>query len=297
MRANAITEYVAKLWHSYEIYAQAATTRRTESELSDITLLQERLFTTISIYFIPVSFIALVPGVWMALKDHIYSIAFFDILSVVAIVVVIFNRYLSLTLKKTFIIGIIYALAVFLIALFGFLGPGFIYLLAITIFVTLIFTGRLAAYLSVVLHFLTCAAFTIIINFKLFNSPLINSYTTGSWIAFSSNLIFLSLVCVLLIRKIMYGLERTILSERLLQNSLKSHMDAVELQNTKLRDIAFIQSHVVRSPLARIMGLVDLLQGDECNTAERELLTYLDQSAKEFDSIIKTISENADTFE
>src|SRR5690606_5516483 len=38
------------------------------------------------------------------------------------------------------------------------------------------------------------------------------------------------------------------------------YIQAIEAQNKKLQDIAWMQSHVVRAPLARIMGLADLIQ-------------------------------------
>jgi len=39
-----------------------------------------------------------------------------------------------------------------------------------------------------------------------------------------------------------------------------TYIEAIEKQNEKLKEIAWIQSHVVRAPLAKIMGLVDLIK-------------------------------------
>lgn len=65
---------------------------------------------------------------------------------------------------------------------------------------------------------------------------------------------------------------------------------ALESQNQKLMEIAWVQSHEVRGPLARIMGLVHLLTSfpDEKN----DLPTTLDhilQSAVELDEIVRKI--------
>ena len=61
----------------------------------------------------------------------------------------------------------------------------------------------------------------------------------------------------------------------------------------KMREIAWQQSHVVRAPLARILGLVQLLQdGVKRNEVEDfDLYNYIVQSANELDTIIRKISE------
>ncbi len=64
---------------------------------------------------------------------------------------------------------------------------------------------------------------------------------------------------------------------------------AIENQNARLHEIAYIQSHIVRAPLARIMGLVDIIVQNTNEIPDPRILSYLDQSAKEFDEIIKEI--------
>jgi len=74
-----------------------------------------------------------------------------------------------------------------------------------------------------------------------------------------------------------------------------TYIEAIEKQNEKLKEIAWIQSHVVRAPLARIMGLIDLIknQGFDINDNEK-LYDYLLQSAEELDAIIKDISKKSE---
>ncbi len=78
---------------------------------------------------------------------------------------------------------------------------------------------------------------------------------------------------------------------------VKSHL-ALESQNDKLREIAWTQSHVVRAPLARMMGIVNLLK--EGNIQENELsifLEHLKNSADQFDQIIREITSKAEQIE
>lgn len=65
----------------------------------------------------------------------------------------------------------------------------------------------------------------------------------------------------------------------------------IKLQNELLKDIAWQQSHEVRSPVATILGLVNLLQGDKNASIEDiELyLKYLHTAAEHLDKIIHDI--------
>lgn len=69
-----------------------------------------------------------------------------------------------------------------------------------------------------------------------------------------------------------------------------AHIKAIEKQNAKLRQIAWSQSHEVRAPLSRIMGILNLFQEDMITNEEKEeYLNYLANAADELDTIIKKI--------
>ncbi|WP_316812683.1 PAS domain-containing protein [Pedobacter heparinus] len=73
-----------------------------------------------------------------------------------------------------------------------------------------------------------------------------------------------------------------------------NYIHTIEEQNIRLRDIAWAQTHLVRAPLARIMGLVELLKEPESqNIDEQQVLTYLHNSAKELDEVISGIIEKS----
>ncbi len=64
----------------------------------------------------------------------------------------------------------------------------------------------------------------------------------------------------------------------------------IEAQNVKLREIAWTQSHIVRAPLARIMGIVNLFNTNAVKDEEtHEFLNYILASANELDQVIRTI--------
>ncbi len=70
------------------------------------------------------------------------------------------------------------------------------------------------------------------------------------------------------------------------------YLNRLEKQNKRLRQISWMQSHLVRAPLARIMGLVRLIPLEEKNlsTEHRDLLEKIDLSTQELDEVIGNIS-------
>ncbi len=72
----------------------------------------------------------------------------------------------------------------------------------------------------------------------------------------------------------------------------QEHLSEIERQNEVLKDIAWTQSHIVRAPLARIMGLALLMDEFENMDAEKKnVLTEILNSARELDQIIHDISQ------
>lgn len=76
---------------------------------------------------------------------------------------------------------------------------------------------------------------------------------------------------------------------------LKLHVKAIEEQNIKLKEIAWTQSHIVRAPLARLMGLVNLLgKTNENSVNQKEMYKYIMDSSKELDDIIRDIVKKSE---
>jgi signal transduction histidine kinase len=69
-------------------------------------------------------------------------------------------------------------------------------------------------------------------------------------------------------------------------------------QNHALLQHAFVNAHKVRGPLARILGLVNLIGHEiKLNGNGKELLEHLDQSATELDDILKEVRTNLERAE
>ncbi len=75
-------------------------------------------------------------------------------------------------------------------------------------------------------------------------------------------------------------------------------LKGLEKQNKQLLEIAWSQSHLVRAPLSKIMGLSAAIQNRLINEEKvEEFLNYIQQSAQELDNVIRQISNKTATIE
>lgn len=73
--------------------------------------------------------------------------------------------------------------------------------------------------------------------------------------------------------------------------SRTQYVKQIQVQNQKLRNIAWTQSHEVRAPLARILGIINLIETQKGNMDD--LMFWIDQlriSTGEMDAIVRKIS-------
>lgn len=65
--------------------------------------------------------------------------------------------------------------------------------------------------------------------------------------------------------------------------------DDIQHKNQTLKEIAFIESHVLRLPVARIMSISELISSEYSGKVDQELLTYLNASTEELDAAIRVV--------
>jgi PAS domain S-box-containing protein len=408
------------LWYKYQSYVSRVTAGTYQAEVEDITYWQQSLFSKLITYALPLGFIVAVPSAIIAYLQGHLLVALFDMVAMISIGIVSLNRHLSVYFRKVFIVVMLYLLGIAFMLFLGSFGAGSIYLLGLSLFITLQFSTKVTR-ISVVINVIIYAGLALLIYYKPFPSPLFERYTVDSWISFTLSFLFLNLAIIVQIRHTVNGLKNTLqqkatllkelqveydekvkrnqvlkeseshyrslfshnpspmwifdaatlrflqvnetaickygysheeflamtitdintdkevahLSEDLsktmpdkyidqtvIQHRTKSgkvyyvevrcsnisfegkdarlaivrnitkqikHTRAIEKQNKRLEEIAFLQSHIVRAPLARIIALTDLIAEETDKPADGELLKYLDQSVKELDHVITTI--------
>jgi K+-sensing histidine kinase KdpD len=79
-----------------------------------------------------------------------------------------------------------------------------------------------------------------------------------------------------------------------LEDRVKKRTEELTEQNRQLAEYAFINSHLLRAPLARVMGLTDLIQKGNSKLSSielSELTKHLQDSSIELDGVVRKINE------
>jgi PAS domain S-box-containing protein len=213
-----------KLWLQYTTLVESKLVLNADEDLAGFSYWQNQLFVIFLTYCLPVSLIALVPCLYIAIKEGYIVIAVVDLLAFLTLMLVTFTAKLSPEQKKIGVIAVFYPLAIFLIHALGYVGPGVFYLFFLTLVISLILPIRYA-YWSVAANAVLLCIFAFIIKFNLFHTALAATYSPGAWIAFSSNLIFASLVVVALVHQIFEKLQTTLTKKSQLKHRYKSIFD------------------------------------------------------------------------
>lgn len=89
----------------------------------------------------------------------------------------------------------------------------------------------------------------------------------------------------------MLGFNLDITARKAAEESVKEAVREIKKQNEQLKEIAHIQSHEVRAPLARVMGIVSLLKSEGIAPSGElpALLAEIAASANELDLLIRKI--------
>ncbi|MCH8495863.1 MAG: PAS domain-containing protein, partial [Balneolales bacterium] len=69
-----------------------------------------------------------------------------------------------------------------------------------------------------------------------------------------------------------------------------NYLRAIERQNAKLKEIAWMQSHEIRGPASRILALIDeIYESRELDSDTKELIGYIGEAVKEIDDVIHEV--------
>jgi len=69
----------------------------------------------------------------------------------------------------------------------------------------------------------------------------------------------------------------------------KQREEQIQRQNEQLRDIAWMQSHLTRQPLATILGLVNILDKESLTDDNKKIIGMLEETVEKLDLVIRDI--------
>lgn len=272
------------IWEKYTSTVKK-TILNSLNENRDLKYWRDDMFSNIIIYIIPLCLIALIPSIIWALDSGLYAMTFIDILCVSIIVLVGFKKRMKIEYRKLLFITNTYFLSFFLLYYIGINST--LYLLASCFLSVFVYSFK-NKYTPALLNLYISIAYIILYSSDFITVPN-KTFNSKELFAVFSNLIFLSFLLCILIPKLFDGLGDNF-KESII------YIKRIEKQNNLLKEITWIQSHVVRTPLSRLLAIANLLKNT--NITEEEKLFFLDNliiSSEELDDIIKDIIQKSES--
>ena len=248
-------------WAAYQHYVRAVVLPSKEEDLKNVSYWRNEIFCNILTYITPLSIIALVPSICMSFLNGVPVVGFADIFAFAMVIMIAVNRRLKLEARKFIFILILYCLSVTLLYYLSLPGPGLLFSLVVTIFSSLIYSSS-AAYYSAWINTLICICFAVLIYLKI-DIPISGSYTLGTWIAISSNLVLLSFVCARCLHLLLNGMETSIREEKRLEANLAAIIDNTDANIYSLdREFRYITFNKVLQNTIKQNYNIDIKPGD-----------------------------------
>ncbi|MDZ7716400.1 MAG: ATP-binding protein [Balneolaceae bacterium] len=261
------------LWHAYK---STIYTHCTETGISrnSVPYWKNRLFAATVLFTIPLSFITLIPGIYMGYTLWLVGLLVSDLIAVLTILFVAFVPGISVFARKILFNLAMYQTSVVLLHYLGSNGPGLLYLLAITIFV-LLSLDQWYGYLTFILNALVCIFFGAAIHYGFASHVLMGEYQLDAWIGVSSNLVFLSGIAVFLVPKLFDGLQASFEEQEDLQKELKESVENLNDKNQELEQFAYTISHDLKEPLRMVRSFMKLLKNKYSNKLDEKAHEYI----------------------
>ena len=237
-----------------------------EPAIKDLPYWRDYLFAISLTYLLPFSLLALIPSIYASFLGGYYWIAIFDAVALLALLVLTLAPGIPVMLRKVLFCVLVYLLAWVLLTALGSFGPGLIYLLAISIFMVIIFPKKYA-FAPLYINTGFCALYGLVIWMEPFEVHSSDENLLIAWIAISSNVIFLTAVFCVLIPHLFGSMQDTIEQQIRLREQFNQKNEALEKSieqtrqvNLELEQFARVASHDLQEPLRMISSFLERIQ-------------------------------------
>lgn len=248
----------------------------------DLAYWRNVIFVRFLNFFLPIGLIVAIPSIIMSLKMGLLLIAGIDLIAYCTIVLISLNKAIPIKTKKRVFIGVMYFLSASLLLVMGLTGPGFIYLLGVSLTITLIISSH-AGYTSVLANCILVLFFTFGSDYGWLGISTDEDSSIMSTLIIGANFLLINLVSVAAISFFLKGLGNTLQEDRFLRQK------AEESDNLKSAFLANI-SHEIRTPLNAILGFSDLAMDPDFEESEREdFMNKVNSNGEQLLSIINSI--------
>lgn len=251
-------------WIQYKAYVQRTILSDLE-EMDELSYWKNYLFSQCLTYLIPLSLIAIVPGIYWSFVTGYLQIAVLDFTSFLLMCMLILPIRLSIHVRKWLFIACFYVVALTLLWHLGLYGPALVYLLTASIFGTILFSKKFA-FVFASINTTICALFSVFIHWEWVVWHNMYPNVFAHWIVITTNLVFVSFIFAAVIPELVGRLQQVINKQQLLQSELVEKRDSLEKavvqlrqKNGELEQFAYVASHDLQEPLRMVTGFLTQL--------------------------------------
>lgn len=234
------------------------------SKCDGINYWRELLFLAVLPVIFVFGFIALVFGVYLAIREGFTMIAVFNILAYLSLFLLV-QKKIRLKTRSIILLLVVYLLALVLLVILGPMGAGYIYLIAFSVIASLLL-GLKASIITIAINILTILFIGLGLKTGLFGRLLITNYNWIGWFTASINIVLVNFTSAIPVAVILNGLEKSMEKQLSLQKQLVAEQNQLKLTAQKLEDANKLKndfianlSHEIRTPLNAIIGFSELL--------------------------------------
>lgn len=235
-----------------------------EETIQNLSYFRNQLFYYIILYTIPISPLAIIPGIIASYRTGYANLIALNVLTLLIFIIIGFVKPIKIETRKYIFISTLFLIAWSLFYNLKLEGPGLMYLFAVVIVTCLIHSGR-SAYLLILTNSIALTIIGLNIQFDWFSLNIGLNQSLTTWFGIVVNLVFLSTVIVACFEMIFKKLEKIIISQRELNKQVKSDnqkmIDAQNIlkeKNDELNQFAHIIAHDLKEPLRSMQAFSDL---------------------------------------
>ncbi len=257
---------------------------------------QAGFFTEIMYILVTLSTFIYIPSVLMCIRDELVLLAIVDSIVFFAVMFIFFKRKMRLHLRKVILIISFFILGLALLHTMGWIGPGLFYLLATSVFATLLFS-RKAGFIIWIMNTIVIVLFTVLLHYGIVDGSLFPGLDSVSLLTIGLNFLLLNLAFVVAISSLVEALQKKIQSEIEISEQLKEEMRLHEIAKERAEESerlksAFLanMSHEIRTPMGSILGFAGLLKRKSLTEQkQQEFVRIIEQSGERLMNIINDI--------
>ena len=185
-----------------------------------LTFWRERILFIICFLAAVLGPIALIPSLWLAYQEKLWSVILLDSAAYITSVVIIIGRDWPLKVRTCGVCFILYALGACLLFILGPVGAGYIWLFGASVIISAII-GLEAAIWTLVLNAVTLLSISIFVRYGVMQWAIQYDNALEKWLVMSANFLLLNAFVTLTTAMMLNGLSKALSTEQDFIHSLQ----------------------------------------------------------------------------